>query len=350
MANGNSENPAQLSPRLAESFPVEVVAVELAGEAPRSVLTEVALRSVSHCANKRIDDFTRGRACARRGLGQLGVEGFSSSSGDKREPSWPPEIVGSITHTTGFAAAVVARSAQVQALGIDCEVIESVGQDSWERICTPAEQERLGRSPEAQAQRQAASIFAAKEAFSKAVGTGFKAGVFMKDIGVVNASSGAPTSASTGGAAARSARITPAGYEAVIHSTSTDDHPWAQAFVVIEARPLRPNAPSAQAETKPAAADDTQGVNWSSESRGSASMSSAVVGFHSSIAKPFYIPSISMMPNSSVGDRSVVSKYPYGWSWVSASFHISPRGMTRISPRTPAYGDIVIVVPPDRDE
>jgi signal peptidase I len=76
----------------------------------------------------------------------------------------------------------------------------------------------------------------------------------------------------------------------------------------------------------------------------------AVVGFHSLIAKPFYIPSISMMPNLLVGDRLVVSKYPYGWSWVSASFHILPRGMTRILPRTPAYGDIVIVVPPDRDE
>jgi signal peptidase I len=76
----------------------------------------------------------------------------------------------------------------------------------------------------------------------------------------------------------------------------------------------------------------------------------AVVGFTAWIAKPFYIPSISMMPNLLVGDRLVVSKYPYGWSWVSASFHILPRGMTRILPRTPAYGDIVIVVPPDRDE
>ena len=83
-----------------------------------------------------------------------------------------------------------------------------------------------------------AKRFAAKEAFSKAVGTGFKAGVFMKDIGVVNAKSGAPTLALTGGAALRLAAITPAGHEAVIHLTLTDDHPWAQAFVVIEARPV----------------------------------------------------------------------------------------------------------------
>lgn len=83
-----------------------------------------------------------------------------------------------------------------------------------------------------------AKRFAAKEAFSKAVGTGFRRGVFMKDIGVVNAPSGAPTLALTGGAAIRLAELTPLGHEAVIHLTLTDDHPWAQAFIVIEARPL----------------------------------------------------------------------------------------------------------------
>ena len=82
-----------------------------------------------------------------------------------------------------------------------------------------------------------AKRFAAKEAFSKAVGTGFKRGVFMKDIGVVNARSGAPTLALTGGAADRLAAITPPGHEAVVHLTLTDDHPWAQAYVIIEARP-----------------------------------------------------------------------------------------------------------------
>ncbi len=82
-----------------------------------------------------------------------------------------------------------------------------------------------------------AKRFAAKEAFSKAVGTGFKRGVFMKNIGVVNARSGAPTLALSGGAAERLAAITPEGHEAVVHLTLTDDHPWAQAFVIIEARP-----------------------------------------------------------------------------------------------------------------
>ena len=91
-------------------------------------------------------------------------------------------------------------------------------------------------------------------------------------------------------------------------------------------------------------------VNWLAEIRGLALMLLAVLMFHSLIAKPFYIPSTSMLPNLMVGDRLVVSKYPYGWSWVSASFHILPRSDTRIWADTPEYGDIVIAVPPERDE
>ena len=90
-------------------------------------------------------------------------------------------------------------------------------------------------------------------------------------------------------------------------------------------------------------------VNWLAELRGLALMLLAVVGFHSLIAKPFYIPSISMMPSLLVGDRLVVSKYPYGWSWVSTSFHVFPRETWRVMGRTPERGDIVIVVPPDKD-
>lgn len=82
-----------------------------------------------------------------------------------------------------------------------------------------------------------AKRWAAKEAFAKAIGTGFARGVFHKDIGVVNAPSGAPTLALTGGAAERLAEMVPQGHEARIHLTLTDDHPWAQAFVIIEAFP-----------------------------------------------------------------------------------------------------------------
>ncbi|MGD9470820.1 MAG: holo-ACP synthase [Novosphingobium sp.] len=103
------------------------------------------------------------------------------------------------------------------------------------RVFTELERAKAARRPYTRAGTYA-KRFAAKEAFSKAVGTGFRHGVFMKDIGVVNAPSGAPTLALTGGAAQRLALLTPDGHEAVIHLTLTDDHPWAQAFVVIEAR------------------------------------------------------------------------------------------------------------------
>jgi holo-[acyl-carrier protein] synthase len=102
------------------------------------------------------------------------------------------------------------------------------------RVFTPLEQAKAARRPFTKA-GTLAKRFAAKEAFSKAVGTGFKAGVFMRDIGVVNAPSGAPTLALTGGAKARLDAITPDGHVAMLHLTMTDDHPWAQAFVIIEA-------------------------------------------------------------------------------------------------------------------
>ena len=105
------------------------------------------------------------------------------------------------------------------------------------RCFTDVERARADRRPFTRA-GTLAKRFAAKEAFSKAVGTGFKAGVFMKDIGVVNAPSGAPTLALAGGAKARLDAMVPDGHAARIHLTLTDDHPWAQAFVVIEAVPL----------------------------------------------------------------------------------------------------------------
>ena len=91
-------------------------------------------------------------------------------------------------------------------------------------------------------------------------------------------------------------------------------------------------------------------VDWVAEIRGLALMLLAVFAFHSFVAKPFYIPSESMMPNLLVGDRLVVSKYPYGWNWSSISFHLAPRGKWRLFGSTPEYGDIVIPVHPERDE
>ena len=83
-----------------------------------------------------------------------------------------------------------------------------------------------------------AKRWAAKEACSKALGTGLRMGIAWKDMGVTNLRSGQPVMELTGWAAERLREMTPPGHEAIVHVTLTDDHPWAQAFVVIEARPL----------------------------------------------------------------------------------------------------------------
>jgi holo-[acyl-carrier protein] synthase len=117
--------------------------------------------------------------------------------------------------------------------------LDRFGERFEARVFTDVERAKAARRPFTRAGTYA-KRFAAKEAFSKAVGTGFKRGVFMKDIGVVNAPSGAPTLALTGGAKERLDALIPQGYDASIHLTLTDDHPWAQAFVIIEALPKAP--------------------------------------------------------------------------------------------------------------
>jgi holo-[acyl-carrier protein] synthase len=105
-----------------------------------------------------------------------------------------------------------------------------------DRVFTARERATAGRRRHEAATY--AKRWAAKEACSKALGTGLRMGIAWKDMGVVNLRSGQPKMRLTGWAAARLAAMTPEGHEAVVHVSLTDDHPWAQAFVVIEARPL----------------------------------------------------------------------------------------------------------------
>lgn len=87
-------------------------------------------------------------------------------------------------------------------------------------------------------------------------------------------------------------------------------------------------------------------IDWQGEIRGITLLILAVLGFHSLIAKPFFIPSESMLPGLEIGDRLVVTKYPYGWSFVSPSFHLLPFIKGRVFGRLPERGDIVIAAPP----
>lgn len=114
--------------------------------------------------------------------------------------------------------------------------IERHGERFLDRIFTAVEREKSDK----RAARAAsyAKRFAAKEACSKALGTGLRRGVFWRDMGVVNLPGGKPTMRLTGGALQRLYRITPAGHEAIIDLSITDDFPLAQAIVIISARPL----------------------------------------------------------------------------------------------------------------
>ena len=116
--------------------------------------------------------------------------------------------------------------------------LERFGDRFVSRVFTETEQRKAGRRRDVAGTY--AKRWAAKEACSKALGTGLRMGIAWKDMGVSNLSTGQPVMHLTGWAADRLAAITPAGHAAIVHVSLTDDHPWAQAFVVIEARPLGP--------------------------------------------------------------------------------------------------------------
>jgi holo-[acyl-carrier protein] synthase len=113
--------------------------------------------------------------------------------------------------------------------------LDRFGERFTHRVFTEIERARSERKPDRAASY--AKRFAAKEACAKALGTGIRRGVFWRDMGVVNMRSGQPTMALTGGAAERLAALVPAGMKPVIHLSLTDDHPYAQAFVILEAAP-----------------------------------------------------------------------------------------------------------------
>jgi holo-[acyl-carrier protein] synthase len=119
------------------------------------------------------------------------------------------------------------------------QTLDRFGERFTHKVFTETERTRSDRRKQRAASY--AKRFAAKEACAKALGTGLRQGVFWRDMGVTNQRSGAPTLVLTGGAKARLDAITPSGHYARIHLTITDDDPYAQAFVIIEALPIVPS-------------------------------------------------------------------------------------------------------------
>jgi 4'-phosphopantetheinyl transferase EntD len=160
-------NPATLSTGLASLFPPGAVAAELREQGDPSLLLSAEAMYVGRAVPKRVQEFAAGRLCARRALAEFGFVDFPIKVAADRQPMWPDRMMGSITHTTGFCAAVVARRPAAAALGLDSEVVGGVKAEIWHRICAPIEIAWVQSLPAPERTAAVALIFSAKEAFYK---------------------------------------------------------------------------------------------------------------------------------------------------------------------------------------
>jgi 4'-phosphopantetheinyl transferase EntD len=160
-------NPASLSTCLCELFPQGVLTAELRGAGDPGALHPDEARHVKKALQKRQQEFAAGRQCARLLLREFGIHDFALEVGAQRQPLWPDTLVGSITHTAGFCAAVAAPKNCLRSVGIDSEITGSVKTELWRGICTPLEASWLRSLPAAEQLAAATLIFSAKEAFYK---------------------------------------------------------------------------------------------------------------------------------------------------------------------------------------
>jgi 4'-phosphopantetheinyl transferase EntD len=160
-------NNAKLSLTLSSLFPAGTLAAELRESGDPELLLPEEAQFVAKAVRKRVQEFSAGRACARVAMAEFGIRDFPLKMADDRQPTWPVDLVGSITHTQGFCAAVVAMKKEVSAIGMDCEVAGSVKTELWPAICTPGESAWLRSLPQPLQRNAATLIFCAKEAFYK---------------------------------------------------------------------------------------------------------------------------------------------------------------------------------------
>ena len=163
----NHRNPARLSAALAALFPAGVAACDLREPADASLLLPEEAACLRGASPQRVAEYTGGRLCARRALAEFGVRDFSLRVGADRMVLWPDAMGGSITHTEGLCAAVVAERGRFASLGLDSEVVGEVKRGLWHRICGVREIAWLESLSADEAAAAAAMIFTAKEAFYK---------------------------------------------------------------------------------------------------------------------------------------------------------------------------------------
>jgi 4'-phosphopantetheinyl transferase EntD len=158
---------AAISRSLGELFPSGALAAESREAGSALLLLPAEAQFLGSAVRNRAQEFAAGRVCARRLLAEFGISNFPIAVAADRQPVWPAGMVGSITHTTGFCAAVVAEKKRVVGLGIDSELAASVKAKLWPAICTPGELQWLQSLPESERGSAATLIFSAKEAFYK---------------------------------------------------------------------------------------------------------------------------------------------------------------------------------------
>lgn len=156
-----------LSDTLRELFPPGALVCEMRGPCDPSRLLPEEAGFVQRAVLGRRQEFAAGRECARLLLAEFGVIDFPVKMADDRQPLWPAGMVGSITHTSDFCAAVAAETSRLKAVGLDCEVEGRVREELWRHVCTPCEADWLRSLPVAEQPVAATLIFSAKEAFYK---------------------------------------------------------------------------------------------------------------------------------------------------------------------------------------
>ena len=155
------------SAALRSLFPAIVVARErrIPGDAADLLPSEAIF--VRNATPKRVNEFAAGRACARSALAELGVHDVALHPAGDRQPVWPAGFIGSITHTTGLCAAVVAARRSILAIGLDSEIIGAPTPDIWSTICRDEELGWVGLLPAGERPAAVTLLFSAKEAVYK---------------------------------------------------------------------------------------------------------------------------------------------------------------------------------------
>ncbi len=160
-------NPAALSSPVRRLFSPGAAAATLREPGDPGLLLPEEAAYLGRAVPKRVGEFAAGRLCARRAMAEFGIADFPVRVGDDRQPVWPDSLAGSITHTTGFCAAVVAERRRVGSLGLDSEVVGDIRGEMWRHICLPVEIAWLRSLPAAEQAAAVTLIFSAKEAFYK---------------------------------------------------------------------------------------------------------------------------------------------------------------------------------------